>query len=338
MALGSNDFFLQTFTTTLQKYEKQLVDNVLQERPFLEMVKSEAKSQTGRGLVIPLRAANLGATGYTDASGTHSAAVSSDIMGSAVFDFADGIITPFRVKHRDILQNSGPEQIVNLVEEYVKGATADHGDFIVSELHKDAASWTPGELIPLDVLFGDAVSDAAVASANPGWGGVGGINPNDANKSYWQSVRLTSDPATEDIVASFRRITNEIYRTSRKRVDHVLAGFDVYEELEAYLQDKGYYKMNDGGDAQTRFTEVKFGSLTVRLDPDMADTRAYFINKGSLRFAYSSGEFMKTYPAQPVADTTTATLDSVVPISSVIQVGVAERRCNGVLDRVGSGS
>lgn len=127
MALG-DDFFVQTFTSTLQKYEKQLVDNVLLEHPVLELFKGQAKSVTGRGLVVPLRAANLSATGYADASGTHSTSTSSDILGSAVYNWADTIITPFRVKHRDIIQNSGPEQIVNLVEEYVKAASADHGD------------------------------------------------------------------------------------------------------------------------------------------------------------------------------------------------------------------
>lgn len=328
MALGDNNF-TQLFTSTLQKYEKQLVDNVLLEHPVLELFKKSAKSMTGRGLVVPLRAANLSATGYTDASGTHSTAVSTDILGSAVYEWANTIITPFRIKHRDILQNAGPEQIVNLVEEYVKAASADHGDFIVAELHKNTSAFSTGNVMPLDMVFGNASSDAYFDGANADWVPVGGINPNDAGKSYWASSRFEIADSAADIVAAFRTVTNDIYRNSRKRPDTVIVGFNVYEELEAYLVDKGQYQLLQGGQAQTRFTSVKFGDLEVRLDPDCDDDRAYFINSDSLRFAYCSGEFMKAFPAQPLE----GTLDTVVPLASSLVFGTTERRANGVLIR-----
>jgi hypothetical protein len=330
MALA-DDFFIQTFTTTLQKYEKQLVDNVLLDHPVLELFKSSAKSLTGRGLVIPVRAANLSATGYTDASGTHSTSVSNDIMGSAVYEWANTIITPHRLKHRDILQNSGPEQIVNLVEEYVKAASADHGDFIVAELHKLGTDYSTGDLLSMDMIFGDAASDAASASVNSDWVPVGGIDPSVSGKSYWQATREyipASGVGSLDIVSAFRKVVNDVYRNSRKRPTHVIVGFDVYEEFEVELQSRGQYT-NPGGTGNTRFSEIKFGDLTLRLDPDCQDDRAYFIHQPSLRFAYCAGEFMKSFPSQPLE----GTLDSVVPVASSLVFGTAERRANGVLIR-----
>lgn len=330
MAALGDATFIQTFTTTLQRYEKQLVDNVLLTHPVLELFKSSAKSITGRGLVIPLRAATLGATVYTDASGTHSTAVSTDTMGSAVYEWANGIITPFRLKHRDILQNSGPEQIVNLVQAYVEGATADHQDFLVAELHKLGAAWNSGEVYSLDMLVGDSVSDASFSPAL-----VGGIDATDPTKTYWQATRISSTIGTEDIVYAFRKVVNNIFKESRKRPTHIICGFDVYEEFEAWLAENGRTVYNDvKGTAQTRFTEVKFGDLVVRLDPDCQDDRAYFLNQPSLRFAYCAGEFMKSYPAQPLE----GTLDTVVPLASTVLFGVAERRANGVLIRVPAGS
>jgi hypothetical protein len=330
MALG-DDFFVQTFTTTLQKYEKQLVDNVLLDHPVLELFKSSAKSMTGRGLVIPVRAANLSATTYTDASGSHVTTPSTDIMGSAVYEWANTIITPHRLKHRDIIQNSGPEQIVNLVEEYVKAASADHADFIVAELHKLATGYSTGDLLSMDMIFGNAASDAAADAANVDWVATGNIDPNDAGKAYWQATRLsipTSGAGSLDIVAAFRKVVNEVYRSSRKRPTHVICGFDVYEEFEVELQSKGQYT-NPGGTGQTRFSEIKFGDLTLRLDPDCQDDRAYFIHQPSLRFAYCAGEFMKSFPAQPLE----GTLDTVVPVASSLVFGTAERRANGLLIR-----
>ena len=326
-ALG-DAFFVQTFTTTLQRYEKQLVDNVLLEHPTLELFKGLAKSITGRGVVIPLRAATLGATGYTDASGTHSTGVSTDIMGSAVYNWANEIVTPFRLKHRDILQNSGPEQIVSLVEEYVKAAQADHSDFLVAELHGLAAAYSTGNVFSLDMIVGNASSDAYYDSVNADWEAIGGINPNTAGKEYWQATRQEIAKADKDIVAAMRTIANEVYRASRKRPTDVIAGFDCFEELEAFLQTKGQYT-NPQGTANTRFTEIKFGDLTVRLDPDCQDDRMYFLNRSTLRFAYCAGEFMKSYPAQPIE----GTLDTVVPIASTVLFGVSERRANGLLIR-----
>jgi hypothetical protein len=345
MALGDNAF-TQLFTSTLQKYEKQLVDNVLLDHPVLEIFKKSAKSQTGRGLVIPLRAANLSATNYTD-KGIHasseaagsvpfSVSVSSDILGSAVYEWADTIITPFRLKHRDILQNSGPEQIVNLVEEYVKAAAADHADFIVAELHKNTSAFNTGEIMPLDMVFGNASSDAYFDSSNAQWVPVGGINPNDSGKSYWQSTRQEIADSSQDIVQAFRTITNDIYRNSRKRPDVVIVGFDVYEEFENWLTGTNGASAiartvyNDpNGAAQTRFTSIKFGDLEIRLDPDCADDRAYFLNTNSLRFGYCAGEFMKGFPAQALE----GTLDTVVPLASSLAFGTSERRANGVLIR-----
>ena len=329
MAALGDDFFVQTFTTTLQKYEKKLVDQVLLDHPVLELFKSNAKSYTGRGLVIPVRAADLSATGYSDDSGTHSTAVSADILGSAVYEWPKTIITPFRLKHNHILENKGPEQIVNLVEEYVKAASADHGNFITSQLYTLAPSYATGAVLPIDILFGNASSDAYYDGVNAAWSPVGGIDPNDAGKSYWQASRFESSAAAEDIVAAFRRMTNDIYEASRKRPTHVIVGRDIYEELEAYLVDKGQYQLLAGGTAQTRFNAIKFGELEVRLDPDCQDDRAYFINKDSLRFGYCAGEFMKAYPAQPLQ----GTLDTVVPLASRIVFAVAERRANGCLIR-----
>ena len=322
-------FFIQTFTTTLQRYEKQLVDNVLLEHPTLELFKSVAKSITGRGLVVPIRTTQLGSTGYADASGTMSTAVSTEIMGSAVYNWATEIVTPFRLTHRDILQNSGPEQIVSLVEEYVKGAAADHQDFIVEELHKHRTSYVADGVMSLDMLVGGVDNNGHLSDGDiPGGVDVGGIDA--LAKAYWRATRLyiPKGGSNPDIVAAMRAVTNAVYRASRKRPTDVIAGFDCYEELEAFLQSKGQYT-NPQGTANTRFTEIKFGDLTVRLDPDCQPDRMYFLNRASLRFAYCAGEFMKTYPAQPIQ----GTLDTVVPIASTLLFGVAERRANGLLVR-----
>ena len=319
MALGDNAF-TQLFASTLQKYEKQLADNVLLTHPTLELFKENAKSYTGRGLVIPVRAATLAGTSYSDDSGTHGTSVSNDIVGAAVFEWSNEIITPFRVKHREILQNGGQEQVINLVEEYVKAATGSHQDFIVAELW--APSSSTGDLLSLQELVDDTVT-------------VGGIDPSAPGKEYWKATVKYIDPASKDILAAFRETVNAIYAVSRKRPTHIVAGFDVYEEFEGYLQDKGRFDFTKSmASADTRFREIMFDGVTVRLDPDAPVTHAYFLHAPALRFGYLAGEFMKAYPA----DRLEGKLDEVVPLASTLSVGTSERRAHAKLIREASGS
>ena len=397
MALG-NAAFTQLFATTLQKYEKVLADNILLTHPTLELFKQESKSQTGRGLVIPLRAANLGSTAYDTASGSggYSTSVSADTIGAAVYDWSNTVLTPFRVKHSDILQNTGPEQVVNLVEEYVKGATADHQDFLIAELW--AASSSTGDILSLrelirssdktstttaksvggirggvstksvtnkaltsnvatltvgahDYIVGDSVvvsgvdatfngtftltavaattiSYAKTASDVASTSATGSVVCSDI-KDFWRATEKTTAKASKDILVAFREMVNAIYVASRKRPTHIIAGIDVYEEFEAYLQDKGRYDFSNVNKAETRFREISFDGIVVRMDPDAPVAEAYFIHAPALRFAYLAGEFMKTYPADRIQ----GTLDEVVPIASTLSVGTSERRAHGKLIR-----
>lgn len=401
MALG-NAAFTQLFATTLQKYEQVLADNILLTHPTLELFKQEAKSQTGRGLVIPLRSAKLGATAYDTAAGSggYSTNVSADTIGAAVYDWSNTVLTPFRVKHKDVLQNTGAEQVVNLVEEYVKGATADHQDFIVAELW--ASSSSSGDILALnelvaatdktstttartvggirggqsvnavtnyeragtvatltvganDFIVGDSVvvtgvipavagtftltavtattiSYTTATSATVGTTATTGSVDCAAIADFWRSTVKTiakSGGGSKDILAAFRETVNAIYAASRKRPTHIIAGFDVYEEFEAYLQDKGRYDFANVNKAETRFREISFDGITVRLDPDAPVNVAYFIHAPALRFAYLAGEFMKTYPADQIQ----GTLDEIVPIASTLSIGTSERRAHGKLIR-----
>jgi hypothetical protein len=407
MALGNADFS-QLFSTTLQKYEKVLADNIIKTHPTLELFKQEAKSYTGRGLVIPVRAANLGATAYDTASGSggYSTSVSSDTIGAVIFDWSNTVLTPYRVKHKDLLQNTGPEQVVSLVEEYVKGATADHQDFIVAELW--ASSSSTGDILALnelvrasdttsttaykavggvrgglsdytvtniqrsganvatitvaevlDVVVGDVVTVAGIGTAgfnavdvtvtvvSSGRDAFSYANTGSAVsatastgtvtcaaiKSFWRATEKTiakTGGSSKDILAAFRETVNAIYAASRKRPTHIIAGFDVYEEFEAYLQDKGRYDVSKSmNSAETRFREISFDGIIVRLDPDAPVNVAYFLHAPALRFGYLAGEFMKAYPADRIQ----GTLDEVVPIASTLSIGTSERRAHGKLTR-----
>lgn len=313
MALGASEF-TELYATTLQKYERELIDNVLTKHPTLDLFKDQAKSYTGRGLVIPLRAAKLDRTAVTDESGSFSTTKDGPVVGSAVFGNSRPIVTPTRVVFEELQQNTGKEQIVNLLKAHKDTAVDDHANFLAQGLH--ASSKAAGMFEPLATIVSDT-------------GAVGGIDPSDPDKDYWQATVKTIDAADQSIRKAFRTVANDLYVATggRHKVSHIICGRDVFDEYEDSFDDKVRYV--EFGEGQTKFTALMFGEIEVRLDPDCPADRAYFLDKSSLRFGYLNGNLMKVQPAQ----TLTGTLDFVTPVASIISVGVDERRANGLLIR-----
>ena len=322
-ALGASEF-TELFATTLQKYERELIDNVLTKHPTLDLFKDQAKSQTGRGLVIPLRAARLDRTAVTDESGSFSTSKDGPIVGSAVYSWSRPIVTPTRVVWEELQQNTGKEQIVSLLKAHKDTAVDDHATFLAQGLH--AATPATGMFESLATLVNDT-------------GEVGGIDPSDPDKDYWKATVRTivpdkyddgsDNPDGQSIRKAFRTVANDLYVSTggRHKVTHIIAGRDVFDEYEDSFDDKVRYV--DFGEGQTKFTAIMFGEIEVRLDPDCPADKAYFLDKSSLRAGYLNGNLLKVQPSQTI----TGTLDFVTPVASVIGFGVDERRANGLLIR-----
>jgi len=302
-AIGAPEF-TELFATTLQQYEKQLIDNVLTKHPTLD-------------LFIPLRAARLGRTAVTDESGTFSTAKDGPVVGSAVFGNSRPIVTPTRVVWEELQQNTGKEQIVSLLKAHKDTAVDDHATFLAQGLHA---------LTPAAGMF------ESLATIVSDTGAVGGIDPAAGNKGYWKAtVRHipAEGPGSQTIRKAFRTVENDLYVSTggRHKVTHIIAGRDIFEEyVDSFDENVRYVEFGQG---QTKFTAVMFGAIEVRLDPDCPADRAYFLDESSLRFGYLNGNLMSVQPSQVI----TGTLDFTTPVASVISVGVDERRANGLLIR-----
>lgn len=148
---------------------------------------------------------------------------------------------------------------------------------------------------------------------------------------YWtSSIRYIPDAGgtdTKDIFQAFRLVSNDIFVASGKRPTAIVCGRDVYEEYENALDDAVRYTMM--ATAESRFQELKFDGMSVRLDPDAPAKRAYFLNENALIARYLNSNFMKVMPAQVVP----GTLDTVTPLASVVAFGTSERRAHGLLVR-----
>ena len=397
MALGANDFN-ELLSATVQKIEKQLVDNVLTAHPTLDFLKSNVKSATGPAVVFPIVAADDSSTSFTDASGTFNTGVSGDILGVAKYEWASPLVSKVRVEFKQLEMNSGPEAVVSLAKAHLDSAVKGHGKKIASVLHTAGSAGagafnTLDEIISNsdklttttartvggirggvatksvtdyeragttatltiganDYIVGDSVvvtgvipavagtftltavtattiSYTTATSATVGTTATTGSVTADAIKSYWASTEKTILAASQDIVTAFRTISDDIYVASGERPNAIIAGRNVFAEYENSFDNKVTYNAPLGA-ADSRFRELSFDGIPVRLDPDAPTNSAYFINTDYLVARYLGGNFMKAMPAQQI----TGTLDTVTPLATVLCFGTNNRRAHGKLNRL----
>lgn len=403
MALGANDFN-ELLSATVQKIEKQLVDNVLTAHPTLDFLKSNVTSATGPAVVFPIVAVDDASTSFTDASGTFNTGVSAEILGVAKYEWASPLVSKVRVEFKQLEMNSGPEAVVSLAKAHLDSAVKGHGKKIATVLHT-AGSAGAGAFNTLDEIISSTdtlsttasrtvggirggVSVKTITNTSRGSGvavytvgahdyivgdlvtvagttaGAGALNFSTpaaitavtsttfsvadtgstiasaadtgtstvaAIKTYWKSTEKTipaSGGGSQDIITAFRTISDDIYVASGERPNAIIAGRAVFAEYEASFDNKVTYNAPLGS-ADSRFRELAFDGIPVRLDPDAPTDTAYFINTDYLVARYLGGNFMKAMPAQQI----TGTLDTVTPLATVLCFGTNNRRAHGKLVR-----
>jgi hypothetical protein len=404
MALGANDFN-ELLSATIQKIEKQLVDNVLTAHPTLDFLKQNVKSATGPSVIYPIVAADDTSTVFTDASGTFNTGKSSDILGVAKYDWAEPLVSKVRVEFKQLEMNSGPEAVVSLAKAHLDAAVKGHGKKIATVLHTagsagagafntldevisnsdtltSSTSRTVGGIrggvstqtivevarqtdvaflefaaATHDFIVGDTIVVAgttvdggslngtqtvtvvganfvnfASVGANVGTTADTGTATNSSIKDYWRATEktiLATGGGAQDIITAFRTISDDIYVASGERPNAIIAGRNVFAEYENSFDNKVTYNAPLGS-ADSRFRELAFDGIPVRLDPDCPTNSAYFINTDYLKAAYLASNFMKAMPAQQIV----GTLDTVTPLATVLCFGTNNRRAHGKLNRL----
>ncbi len=344
-ALGATEFG-ELVISTLRKIEPALYDNVTLRHPLLELLRNEQKSETGRALVVPLELGLNESTQLTDRSGTFSTAVSGEILSAGQFNWSAPIVSSVRLRWKDLQENQGAQKQIDLLKTHITNMQYSHGRKLVEFLHAVAGdgeviegsgsgynalgAGPEGQFHSLDQLVGNAAYDG-----NPDGGGlespftVGGIDA--SVQPLWQAHRIeVAQDSTLTIRQIFRHIENEVFVAThgKNAIDTIVCGRTIFEEFVDSFDDKVVYD-DSFAEGQAKFTQVKHGSLIVRLDPDCPPRRAYFIEKGTLIFRSLAGNFMSPQDTQKIP----GTLDVTTPAASVLAVGVNERRANGVLLR-----
>lgn len=315
MAVGAEEITRQVQAATWEALEPGKFDQTVKSDPILELFTDNMKQGEGERVRIEVVGAELNETGWsTSRSADFDTSVSGDVLGAAFYDWSKPLVSKWRLRYQDILENRGNRtKIVDLADLYAERMVYDHKQALSGGIHSAIGSIPAGAPLSLDAIVDDTLA-------------IGGIDPAAPGKGYWASTVLNSDAAEENIVEFLTRLHQSIVDASDKEPDYAVCGTRIYNEVRSYLYDK-FGPTAISSPAQLNWEELRWGNVVLRrahrLDTTLGDNVIFMVNRGSLVLRYL--EFMQGHEPDRIE----GTHDTVQTVTSVLCFGTNERRANG---------
>ena len=257
MAFANSDIS-DVVATTIQSRTGVIDDNVTENNALLTRLKERGRKKfwTGGNVILQEIAFQENSTAMYYSGGEVINISPSDVISAASYDPKQAVVA-VTITGLEMLQNSGEEQIVDLLDGRIEVAENSLANLVSTGVYS-AGTGTGGKEIT--GLQGQVVQD-------PSTGTVGGINR--ATWSFWRNQTLDySSAATSASASSIQGGMNTLYaRCSRGSdvpdlilMDNVYWGFYM-ASLQAIQRFTQSSKMADLG-----FVSVKFMNSDVVLD------------------------------------------------------------------------
>lgn len=261
--------------TTIEKRSKKIQDNVTKNNGLLTYMKEGGSVRTVSGGSVIFEEIsfqeNANAGWYSGYDQLPVAA--SDVLSAAQFDFKQAAV-PVVISGLDQLKNSGPEQMIDLMEGRLKVAESTMANLIAAAVYSDGTAAGGKQLIGLD----------SAVPVTPTTGTYGGIDR--ATWNFWRSQILSGNVETS---ATIQGRMNTMWASTVRGMDRpnvILADNFMWGIYMASLQP--LQRFTDPKKANLGFGAVQFMDADVILDGGIggfATTKTmYFLNTKYLYF------------------------------------------------------
>lgn len=260
-------------TTTLYNRSKKLADNVTNNNALLQRLERKGKRRPfsgGRQIMQELEYGENVTFGWY--SGYDALNISpSDVFSAALFDIKQASVA-VSVSGLEELQNSGQEQMIDLLESRISNAEKTMRNQMAAAVYGDGTA-----------AGGKAIGGLALLVSDTGQGTVGGINA--ATWNFWRNVVFGgvadggAAVSTANIISYMNRIWLQLVRGTDKP-DLIVADNNYYRMYMEALQPQQRFSSADM--AQAGFESLKFQSADVVFDGGMGGAapadHMYFLN------------------------------------------------------------
>jgi hypothetical protein len=279
--------------TTIERRSKKIQDNVTKNNAVLSYIKDKGNVRTfGGGSVIFEEfnfAENANAGWYSGYDLLPVAA--QDVLSAAQFDIKQAAV-PVVISGLDQLRNSGPEQMIDLMESRLKTAEATMNNLISSAIYSDGTGAGGKQLVGLD----------AAVPITPTTGTYGGIDR--AVWAFWRSKATNCGGATSATLQGFMNTMWASLVRGMDRPNLMVMDNLFWTMYMASLQSLQRFTSAETGNLG--FPTVKFMDCDVVLDGGIGgfatSNTCYFLNTKYLYFRpHSSRNMVPLSPNQRYA-------------------------------------
>lgn len=205
--------------TTISKRSKKIQDNVTKNNALLSWIKENGNVRpvSGGDLIYEeLSFAENGNAGWY--SGYDLLPTSAqDVISAAQYDWKQAAV-PVVISGLEELKNSGPEQMIDLMDGRMRVAEATMANLIAESMYSDGTSYGGKQVVGLD----------AAVPVTPTTGTYGGIDR--ATYTFWRSKSTTGTTYTSATIQAamntmWARLVRGVDRPDLILVDSVMWGF-----------------------------------------------------------------------------------------------------------------
>lgn len=272
--------YSEIVTTTIQNRSKKLADNVSQNTALLLRLKKKGKIRPfsgGSSIFEEIFYAENNTFGWYSGYDPINVAP-SDVITSAEYTMKQAVVA-VSMSGTEELQNSGPEQMIDLLAARVENAEQTMLNNISTGVYSDGTGSGGKQIGGLQLLIADT----------PTSGTVGAINR--ATYSWWRNVSYdaTTDGGAAATSANIQTYMNRVYIQLVRGTDApdlIVADNNYYRLYLESLQN--IQRITTDEMAQAGFQSLKYMNADVVLDGgyggDAPTNHMYFINTNYLSF------------------------------------------------------
>ena len=255
--------------TTIESRTGEIADNVTDNNALLKKLSMRGKIKTfsgGNKILQELSFAENSNAGWYSGYDLLPVGV-SDVISAAEFDIKQAAV-PVVISGLEMLQNSGREQIINLLDSRLEVAEATMANLICEGLYSDGTANGGKEITGLDLAV----------PVDPTTGTYGGIDR--ATWTFWRSVVSTgTDITAANIQQEMNGVWAQLVR-GKDMPDLIVMDNSAWENYVASLQAQQRFHQAEVGDLG--FPTLKFQGCDVVLDGGIGGNATagtiYFLN------------------------------------------------------------
>ena len=260
MSLTNPGALSEIVTTTLRNRTGKTADNVTKNNALLNRLKKKGNVKTvdgGRTIVQELEYAENGT--FTRYSGYETINITpSDVFAGAEYNYAQAAVA-VSMSGLEMLQNSGKEAIINLLEGRIKNAERTLTNNIALDCYSDGTGSGGRQIGGLKLLI----------STTPTTGTVGGIDASQSIASFWRNIAYSgvTNGGSATSSANIQSYMNAVYVQLVRGIDKtdLIIADNNYWTL--YLQSlQAIQRIASDEMASAGFDNLKYMSADVVLD------------------------------------------------------------------------